>query len=500
MGRGLQLRPAAALEVDLELRDGVGFRLGHHRVDEPVDRLARAQLGVDDLRRHGIHAFHDALADHVQRGGDQLVERGEEVARRRRRHPGPRRDRPVGRPRDALLGDDLDRGVEQGGPARPAAGPMGGWPDRHDPIVPRVWTFVQTCWHAWTRAGPAASTTGGTRGAPLRPPARRRHVSHDARARLPQGHRGQRLGPGARPPALRGDPEQLLLRPDARRGRLHRRLRRQARAGRGPRRRLAGAVDRVRHAREHLPRAARRARDRPHAPALRLGPRGAAPPDPGPHRRAGPLPRPRGRDHRLRPVGHRLPREERAEEDHERRQRVHPRQPRHRGRGHRPGARRVQHGPAREGVHRLPAGADDRVRQGLHDPRADPRDRLRQAAQGREAHRRTDHQVGSRRACSGCRPPPQRGRSGEDEIEAAADLIVSDFDEEAIDSFLIEMKHEGITLESIELTHEDMLAFEDRWAYNETGDDEEYGQTVGHAEKEDRKNKKHSKHEEPRGA
>ena len=73
----------------------------------------------------------ETLADHVQRGGDQLVERGEEVARRRRRHPGPGRDRAVRRPRDALLGDHLDRGVQQSGPARPAAGPVGGWPNRH---------------------------------------------------------------------------------------------------------------------------------------------------------------------------------------------------------------------------------------------------------------------------------------------------------------------------------------------------------------------------------
>ena len=56
--------------------------------------------------------------------------------------------------------------------------------------------------------------------------------------------------------------------------------------GRRPR-----AVDRVRDARQHLPRAARRQRDRPHPPAVRLG--AGLPPqaDPGAHRRAGPLPR-----------------------------------------------------------------------------------------------------------------------------------------------------------------------------------------------------------------
>ncbi|MEX2414569.1 MAG: hypothetical protein WD424_00380 [Paenibacillaceae bacterium] len=54
----------------------------------------------------------------------------------------------------------------------------------------------------------------------------------------------------------------------------------------------------------------------------------------------------------------------------------------------------------------------------------------------------------------------------EDEIEAAADLIVSDFDEEEIDSFQINMKYQGVTLESIELTHEDLLAFEDQWEHS----------------------------------
>ncbi len=58
-------------------------------------------------------------------------------------------------------------------------------------------------------------------------------------------------------------------------------------------------------------------------------------------------------------------------------------------------------------------------------------------------------------------------KPSEDEIEAAADLIVSDFDDDAIDSFQIEMKYQGVTLESIDLTHEDMLAFEGQWENDE---------------------------------
>jgi hypothetical protein len=58
-------------------------------------------------------------------------------------------------------------------------------------------------------------------------------------------------------------------------------------------------------------------------------------------------------------------------------------------------------------------------------------------------------------------------KPSEDEIEAATELIVSDFDEEEIDSFLIEMRYQGVTLESIELTHEDMLALENQWTSND---------------------------------
>ncbi|HZG57162.1 hypothetical protein [Paenibacillus sp.] len=45
---------------------------------------------------------------------------------------------------------------------------------------------------------------------------------------------------------------------------------------------------------------------------------------------------------------------------------------------------------------------------------------------------------------------------GEDEIEAVTDLIVSDFDDEEIDSFDISVLHDGNELERIELTHEDL--------------------------------------------
>lgn len=46
---------------------------------------------------------------------------------------------------------------------------------------------------------------------------------------------------------------------------------------------------------------------------------------------------------------------------------------------------------------------------------------------------------------------------GEDEIEAITDLIVSDFNEEEIDTFDIRIMHEETELEHIELTHEDLI-------------------------------------------
>lgn len=45
----------------------------------------------------------------------------------------------------------------------------------------------------------------------------------------------------------------------------------------------------------------------------------------------------------------------------------------------------------------------------------------------------------------------------EDEIHAVADLIVSDFDEEEVDTFVIDMQFDGESVEIIELTHEDLL-------------------------------------------
>lgn len=45
----------------------------------------------------------------------------------------------------------------------------------------------------------------------------------------------------------------------------------------------------------------------------------------------------------------------------------------------------------------------------------------------------------------------------DDEIHAVADLIVSDFDEDEIDTFVIDMKFGGEIMETIELTHEDLL-------------------------------------------
>ena len=46
----------------------------------------------------------------------------------------------------------------------------------------------------------------------------------------------------------------------------------------------------------------------------------------------------------------------------------------------------------------------------------------------------------------------------EEQIGHIADLIVSDFDEEQIDSFVIDMKYAGEIMETVELTHEDLLS------------------------------------------
>lgn len=45
----------------------------------------------------------------------------------------------------------------------------------------------------------------------------------------------------------------------------------------------------------------------------------------------------------------------------------------------------------------------------------------------------------------------------DEEIEAVADLVVSDFDENEVDEFQISVKHRGKEIETIELTHEDLL-------------------------------------------
>ncbi|WP_166242475.1 hypothetical protein [Paenibacillus turpanensis] len=59
----------------------------------------------------------------------------------------------------------------------------------------------------------------------------------------------------------------------------------------------------------------------------------------------------------------------------------------------------------------------------------------------------------------------------EDEIEAITDLIVSDFDEDEVDTFNFHMKFDGEIIETIELTHEDLVE-EDTLAMLE--DDDEY--------------------------
>jgi hypothetical protein len=49
----------------------------------------------------------------------------------------------------------------------------------------------------------------------------------------------------------------------------------------------------------------------------------------------------------------------------------------------------------------------------------------------------------------------------EEQIAHVTDLIISDFDDQEIDSFSIEMKYDGQTVEQIELTHEDMLELDE---------------------------------------
>ncbi|MDF2660985.1 MAG: hypothetical protein K0Q94_3776 [Paenibacillus sp.] len=49
----------------------------------------------------------------------------------------------------------------------------------------------------------------------------------------------------------------------------------------------------------------------------------------------------------------------------------------------------------------------------------------------------------------------------DEELEHITDLLVSDFDSDEVDTFLIEMKLDGEMLETIELTHEDLLVADD---------------------------------------
>lgn len=48
-----------------------------------------------------------------------------------------------------------------------------------------------------------------------------------------------------------------------------------------------------------------------------------------------------------------------------------------------------------------------------------------------------------------------------EQIEAGVDLLVSDFDDDYVDSFQLEVKHNGELLEIFELDHQDLAAYED---------------------------------------
>lgn len=54
-----------------------------------------------------------------------------------------------------------------------------------------------------------------------------------------------------------------------------------------------------------------------------------------------------------------------------------------------------------------------------------------------------------------------RFEPSEDQIEHVADLVVSDFDEQQIDSFMLYMKFDGQLIETIELTHEDLFELDE---------------------------------------
>lgn len=54
-----------------------------------------------------------------------------------------------------------------------------------------------------------------------------------------------------------------------------------------------------------------------------------------------------------------------------------------------------------------------------------------------------------------------RFEPSEDQIEQVADLIVSDFDDQEVDSFNFDMKFDGQLIETIELTHEDLFELDE---------------------------------------
>jgi hypothetical protein len=55
----------------------------------------------------------------------------------------------------------------------------------------------------------------------------------------------------------------------------------------------------------------------------------------------------------------------------------------------------------------------------------------------------------------------------DDEIETAADLLVSDFNDDEVDTFIIHMEWEQDIIETIELTHEDLLDEEDAMLFED---------------------------------
>jgi hypothetical protein len=68
----------------------------------------------------------------------------------------------------------------------------------------------------------------------------------------------------------------------------------------------------------------------------------------------------------------------------------------------------------------------------------------------------------------------------EDEIEAVSDLIVSDFDENEVDTFVIDMEFDNEIIETIELTHEDLLDYQDTLGdLAQTGYEDEAGDIYG---------------------